>query len=74
MRHELCFAGGEKNDFELALLALGQSGSVDLDLLGVCACVSDFERAAAADLEAVVEDRSGGDVVSAEAGAGVVNF
>jgi len=74
LRYELDFTGGEKNDLELALLGLDERGSGDLDLLSVCACVGDFERAAAANLEAVVVDRSRGDAVDAKAGARVVDF
>ncbi len=74
MRHELDFTGGEKDDLELTLLALDEGRAGDLDLLAVRACVSDFEWAAAADLEAIVVDRSRGDAIDAKAGAGVIDF
>jgi hypothetical protein len=70
----LGFAGGQKDDFELALLALDERGAADLDLLSVCAGVGDFERAAAVDLKTIVVNRAGGNAVDAEAGAGVVDF
>ena len=70
---EFGLAAGQEHDFELALLALGESGAGDLDLLAIGVC-RELERAAAADLEAIVEGRAGGELVDAEAGAGVIDF
>ena len=74
MGQELGFAGGQEDDLKLALLALDEGGAADLDLLFVCACVGDFERTVAADLKAIVVDRTGDNTVGAKAGTGVVNF
>ena len=64
----------QKDDFKLALLALDQRWAGDMDLFFVSAGVGDLERAAAADLKAIVEDGTGGYTVGAKAGVGVVDL
>ena len=71
---EFGLGAGEQNDIELALLALDKGGTGDLDLAAVGGDVFDFERAAAADLEAVVEDCAGCKLIDSEAGTGVIDF
>ena len=74
MRLKLGFAGGEQNDLQTALLAFGYGGAVDVGLVAVGGRELHLERAGAAQLYAVVIDLAGGQLVRAEAGAGVVHF
>jgi len=65
---------GEEEDFEGALLAVGQLGSGDLGLYAAGNGVAELERATALNLNAVVKGCAGGQCICAEAGAGVVNL
>ena len=68
------FASRQKDDFELALLALNERRAGDLDLLFIAGGVFDLERTTAVDLKTIVVNRPRGDAVNAKAGAGVVDF
>lgn len=74
MRNEVRFAGREQHNLQLAMLRLNESGPVDVNLAPCRIGVLDGERAAAADLKAVMKDGSGIEPVVAEAGAGIVDF
>ncbi len=74
LRMEFGLAAGQEHDFELALLALGEGGTRHLDLFPIGRCVGKLERAAAADLEAIVEGCAGGEAIDPEAGVGVIEF
>jgi len=71
---EFGLAAGQEHDFELALLALGKRGAGVKNLFTVDCCVGDLKRAAAADLESIVEGRAVCEAVDTEACAGVVDF
>jgi len=71
---KLGFAAGEQDDLQRALLTFCYCGAVDLHLVAFRGCVLNFERAAAAQLNAVVEDRACVELVGSEAGAGIVDF
>lgn len=74
LRTEFALAAGQKYDLELSLLALGEGGTRDLDLFPIGGSVGKLERAAAANLEAIVEGRAVCETVDAETGAGVIEF
>jgi hypothetical protein len=63
-----------QENLELPLLSFGKSGASVLDLVTVSSPVLHRQRAAAAHLEPVAEGRPGCESVSAEAGAGVIDF
>jgi len=65
---------GQKDDFKLALLTLGEYGAGDLDLLSAAGGVLEGEGTGTADLKAIVEDCAGSEAIDAEAGAGVVDL
>jgi hypothetical protein len=71
---ELDLGTRQEHDLQLALLALGKSWTGDMDLQAVGGCVLDSERAFAANLEAIMENGIGSELVGAKAGAGVVHF
>ena len=58
MRLELSLACGQEDDFELALLALGERGTGDLNLVLVRTRVGDFDWSTVADLKTIVVGRS----------------
>ena len=67
-------AGVGDDDGKRAFGAFFQQGAVGLVILVGAVGVEEFHVAGAEDLEAVVEIGSGSEVLSAEAGAGVVDF
>ena len=74
LRNEISFARGEQHDFQLAMLRFNEIGTVDVNLASRGIGVLDDELAAAADLEAIVEDGSGIEPIVAKTGAGIVNL
>ena len=71
---ELGLVAGQKDDLQLALLALIERGTADFCLLSAGIGVLKRERPAAAHLKAIVEDGSGVEMIDAKAGARVVDF
>jgi len=71
---KLGFIAWQEDNAELALLLFNKGGAGDEDFGPVAGRVSQGERAAAADLNAIVEIGAGSNRVSAKAGAGIVDF
>jgi hypothetical protein len=71
---EISLATWQDADFKLALLILCEVGTGDMDLISARGRVGDCERAAAANLEAIVKGFAFGEPVGSEAGTGVVDF
>ena len=64
----------KQDNLDLALLGLGQRGSLNLYLLAAALCVLHFERAPAAQLDAIVEELARRQAIGPKTGAGIIDL